>query len=310
MHLGHLIWFFAFVGFAIASSSTDDVQALKSLIHTMQTQIEGLTSRLQNLENQECPCDLTFLEDQIRYNAEDITNTKVEVGVLTSIVQTVEVDMHNLKQTVNENQNNILQNDFEVQSLNKRLDTFYNEIEGLKVNVGNLNINANQSNNAIQQTKGELQVVENQLNETIQWVQDVSETIPYTVAFSAVLYNDIGVDRVDVTGNITYNQLILNEGEAFDTETGMFTTKIPGTYFMTFDLPRYTKRYVDIAILKNGKQETLVQSYEDGGYTNMHWSWMVELDVNDQVNLAVTQQQLFVTDFQKVVFNGFLIKQK
>ena len=149
----------------------------------MQTQIEGLNSRLKTLENQECPCDLTFLEDQIRYNAEDITNTKVEVGVLTSIVQTVEVDMHDLKKTVNENENNIIQNDFEVQALNKRLDTFYTEIEGLKVNVGNLNINANQSNNAIQQTKSDLQVVENQLNETIQWVQDVSETIPYTYMY-------------------------------------------------------------------------------------------------------------------------------
>ena len=94
--------------------------------------------------------------------------------------------MHDLKKTVNENENNIIQNDFEVQALNKRLDTFYTDIEGLKVNVGNLNINANQSNNAIQQTKSDLQVVENQLNETILWVQDVSETIPYTVAFSAV----------------------------------------------------------------------------------------------------------------------------
>ena len=275
----------------------------------MQTQIEGLNSRLQTLENQECPCDLTFLEDQIRYNAEDITNTKVEVGVLTSIVQTVEVDMHDLKKTVNENENNIIQNDFEVQALNKRLDTFYNEIEGLKVNVGNLTINANQSNNAIQQTKSDLQVVENQLNETIQWVQDVSETIPYTVAFSAVLYNDISSDTLDVTGNITYNQLILNEGEAFDKETGIFTTKVAGTYFMTFALPRYGGS-ADITIYKNGKPETLVGNYNKDYGTNNLWSWMIKLDINDQVNLGVTRGTCFVTDLQKVVFNGFLIKQK
>ena len=275
----------------------------------MQTQIEGLNSRLQTLENQECPCDLTFLEDQIRYNAEDITNTKVEVGVLTSIVQTVEVDMHDLKKTVNENENNIIQNDFEVQALNKRLDTFYNEIEGLKVNVGNLNINANQSNNAIQQTKSDLQVVENQLNETIQWVQDVSETIPYTVAFSAVLYNDISSDTLDVTGNITYNQLILNEGEAFDKETGIFTTKVAGTYFMTFALPVYGGS-ADITIYKNGKPETAVGNYNKDYGTNNLWSWMIKLDINDQVNLGVTRGTCFVTDLQNVVFNGFLIKQK
>ena len=275
----------------------------------MQTQIEGLNSRLKTLENQECPCDLTFLEDQIRYNAEDITNTKVEVGVLTSIVQTIEVDMHDLKKTVNENENNIIQNDFEVQALNKRLDTFYTEIEGLKVNVGNLNINANQSNNAIQQTKSDLQVVENQLNETIQWVQDVSETIPYTVAFSAVLYNDISSDTLDVTGNITYNQLILNEGEAFDKETGIFTTKVAGTYFMTFALPRYGGS-ADITIYKNGKPETLVGNYNKDYGTNNLWSWMIKLDINDQVNLGVTKGTCFVTDLQNVVFNGFLIKQK
>ena len=311
MHLGTFFFLCTAIGLV---SSTDDVQELKSLVTSLQSQIQDLTTRMEILEKEkstdECPCDLTLLEDQIRYNAEDITSTKVEVGVLTTIVQNVEVNMHELKQIVNENENNVIENDYEIQGLNKRLDTFYNDVEGIKINVGILNVNANQSSNAIQQTKGELKMVESQLNETIQFVQDISETIPYTVAFSAYLYNDIGTDRVNVVGNVTYNHLVLNEGESFDISTGYFTVKVPGTYFMAFSFPRATGFYADITIFKNGKADTLVQSYENAGYTNMHWTWMDDLEINDQINLAVTQRECFVTDFQKIFFSGFLIKQK
>ena len=122
MHLGTFFFLCTTIGLV---SSTDDVQELKSLVTSLQSQIQDLTTRIEILEkkksNDECPCDLTLLEDQIRYNAEDITSTKVEVGVLTSIVQTVEVDMHELKQTVNENENNVIENDYEVQGLNKSI---------------------------------------------------------------------------------------------------------------------------------------------------------------------------------------------
>ena len=112
-----------------------------------------------------------------------------------------------------------------------------------------------------------------------------------------------------MTGNITYNQLILNEGEAFDKETGIFTTKVAGTYFMTFALPRYGG-FADITIYKNGKPETAVGNYNKDYGTNNLWSWMIKLDINDQVNLGVTRGTCYVTDLQNVVFNGFLIKQK
>ena len=80
---------------------------------------------------------------------------------------------------------------------------------------------------------------------------------------------------------------------------------------MSFSSPISLADYVYLNITKNGIRDTQIINANSNGYSVTNWSWMMELEIGDQINLEVSgPTKLFVSQFSKVIFNGFLIKQK
>ena len=71
---------------------------------------------------EECPCDLTLIEDQIRFNTEEIVNVKVDMGVLGSKVDTFNSEVFAIQKNVQVLNEDVQQTNTDLRSLDQRVD--------------------------------------------------------------------------------------------------------------------------------------------------------------------------------------------
>ena len=114
---------------------------------------------------------------------------------------------------------------------------------------------------------------------------------------------------------ITFNQVNLNEGNAFSGSSGKFVAPAEGVY--KFEFAAMTKRdkySAEIYIYKNDQQHSRIYEWngERSVQANEHIShvWSMKLNKGDFVKLHMNFNGLFVSDgHHHVWFSGELVKE-
>ena len=78
---------------SIEAKSDKDFHDLLADVKALKIENDSLKAEVSTLENEECPCDLHYLVDQIRWNGEDITCANVHLGVLNEEVRDINLDV-------------------------------------------------------------------------------------------------------------------------------------------------------------------------------------------------------------------------
>ena len=127
------------------------------------------------------------------------------------------------------------------------------------------------------------------------------------VIFSAMKGPESGTNFY---GDITYDHLVLNLGNGFNIENGIFTVPISGTYRFSFagQSARGLAGPTYIYIKKNGAK--IYNIWDGNGEThgdkNISYTWLMNLTQNDKVNLH-TYNRLYARSDYPVIFTGELI---
>ncbi|XP_019614051.1 PREDICTED: complement C1q tumor necrosis factor-related protein 3-like [Branchiostoma belcheri] len=137
----------------------------------------------------------------------------------------------------------------------------------------------------------------------------VSPPVPTLVAFSVA--RTTGLTTNWSKKQVTYDDVLSNEGGAYNMTTGKFVTKVGGVYFFTFT-GKTSGEYM-IHLKKNGKimvsiREKIRDLVDNQASSN---SAILELDVGDEVWVEVFPgaYSLHSNDGRFLTFSGFLISQ-
>ena len=119
-----------------------------------------------------------------------------------------------------------------------------------------------------------------------------------------------------VTGSaITYDVLLVNIGNAFSQETGIFTCPESGSYFFSFSAESdasSSRNSIHVYMHRNGKDELLIDNhYNDSqAHKNLSYQWAIKLQAGDEVKMriGVYNEQLRVDAQRQIHFRGYLVK--
>ena len=126
-----------------------------------------------------------------------------------------------------------------------------------------------------------------------------------------VVFNAIRHMGGNFVGDITYNSIPTNVGNAMDPSTGVFKSPYNATYFFTLsgvspdNEPKAIIRYV-----KNGEVSSNHFYLDKGGeyFQILSYQWMLELNTGDEVNLRVFNgYDFFASSTFPVIFTGQLV---
>ena len=109
------------------------------------------------------------------------------------------------------------------------------------------------------------------------------------------------------TGPITYDEVILGE-DLVNKDTGIFTCRTPGVYWFSFSGQAYKLGYVGMYL--NGVRKLIIED-QDSPHRNVAFSWTLELNENDEVQLKIDSGQYYVdtgSTSSRIYFQGFLLK--
>ncbi|XP_077977528.1 uncharacterized protein LOC144433092 [Glandiceps talaboti] len=110
---------------------------------------------------------------------------------------------------------------------------------------------------------------------------------------------------------ITFNEVSVNIGDAFDPDTGIFTARCDGYYFFTFNARKpITETSIQVDLKLNGATKLSINELDDHrqhGDTGSI-SCILDLDTNDQVYLElVVGESVEVGPFKPLAFTGFIL---
>ena len=135
------------------------------------------------------------------------------------------------------------------------------------------------------------------------------------VAFSAFrTYKYTGNEHVG-QGDLSFDALELNVGNAFDQWTGVFKAPLPGSYHFTLSAPC---KFCKINFLKNDGVDWMIQMEQGAeGSPNKNilaYSLAIDLKEGDEVKIVVAEGELIVAGLEQryegnypINFSGFLI---
>ena len=135
----------------------------------------------------------------------------------------------------------------------------------------------------------------------------IFQVLETKVIFSAMKGPESGTNFY---GDITYDHLVLNLGNGFNIENGIFTVPISGTYRFSFAGQSASKwaGQTYIYIKKNGAK--IYNIWDGNGENqrdkNISYTWLMNLTQNDKVNLH-TYNRLYARSDYPVIFTGELI---
>ena len=91
-------------------------------------------------------------------------------------------------------------------------------------------------------------------------VYTLEDTVNTRVIFSAVKSSQHG----HISGDVTYDESVINFGNGMDLQSGKFTTPVSGYYLFSFSGMGYDEDsylFFDVRMYKNGKPIYYVESY-------------------------------------------------
>ena len=116
-------------------------------------------------------------------------------------------------------------------------------------------------------------------------------------------------DNVAAGSDITYNELVVNEGSGMTADSGTFVAPQGGVYFFTIAGETLnTKPHTKIQVMKNGNTELdFDDDSKTGTFTNLSNQWMLRLGRGDSVKLRLSSGGLVVGATSQVHFTGQLV---
>ena len=101
-----------------------------------------------------------------------------------------------------------------------------------------------------------------------------------------------------VTGNLIFDQVDVNIGEAFKASSGVFEVPISGIYRMTFSGQTAfisSACYVGVYKKDGSRMLTIFDENNAYGANNLSYTWIVKLDEGDELKLY-TENYLFAAN--------------
>ena len=132
---------------------------------------------------------------------------------------------------------------------------------------------------------------------------------PTKIAFSAFRTYYYNYNEHVGQGDLSFDALELNVGNAFDHLTGVFKAPLPGSYHFTLSAPC---KFCKINFHKNGVDEIQMEQGAEGS-PNIHilaYSVAVDLKEGDEVKIVVAEGELIAAGYDNypINFSGFLIQ--
>ena len=132
------------------------------------------------------------------------------------------------------------------------------------------------------------------------------------VKFSA--YKDEG-DTLTGTLYLVFDNVVINNGNGYDSENGVFRAPSNGIYSFQFSGQQSstTAGFVStIYIMENRARIIYISdtalNYELGGYQNINYLWELELKEGDEINLILSGgDNLYADSVHRLYFSGQLI---
>ncbi|KAL4640669.1 hypothetical protein GN956_G11127 [Arapaima gigas] len=131
----------------------------------------------------------------------------------------------------------------------------------------------------------------------------------FRAAFSAVRTSSLhgGFQKA-----VTFDRLLVNVGNDFNPDTGLFRCRIPGSYYFAYTVGKFPKKTLSVMLVKNGK-EVQALAYDDHGNKDrkVHsQSVMINLKAMDTVWLLLhnnPKYALYSNSGGYVTFTGYLV---
>ena len=114
----------------------------------------------------------------------------------------------------------------------------------------------------------------------------------------------------DYDSLITYDRLVVNEGNGMNIQNGIFKAPIGGVYFFTFMATSGADNYRGpaVSVRKNGVTQVVIVDGSGDPYVSLSGSWMLVLKENDEVYMNVDAGYLGQYYDWYTTFTGQLIK--
>jgi len=172
----------------------------------------------------------------------------------------------------------------------------------------------------------EIVLQKEKLQEAEKKITDLETKASTQVSFCAVMNNGSYYSQEQKVPNplggfqVKFNRTLVNVGGGYDTNTGVFTCPVPGTYFIRFDFhmkreESYTYQQVLLWYRNSKVRGWLTESYEYGsknydGVVHLGGSIVLKLDKGDELSLYSGTSSYFVWTHNGYpsLFSGFLIK--
>ena len=115
--------------------------------------------------------------------------------------------------------------------------------------------------------------------------------------------------NVEAGSDVTYNELIVNEGSGMTADSGTFVAPQAGVYFFTTAGETHNaKSHTKIQVMKNGNSELdFDDDSKTGTFTNLSNQWMLRLGRGDSVKLRLSSGGLVVSATSQIHFTGQLV---
>lgn len=108
-------------------------------------------------------------------------------------------------------------------------------------------------------------------------------------------------------GYVSYENIILNNGNGLDRTTGIFTAPKSGTYLFTFHGQMNPQTYQHLELVLNGMQRTKIENSSNtkgnSSFRTSAMSIILPLNSNDKVGINLTSGVVMTSHF-----SGFLIR--
>ncbi|XP_062990611.1 protein HP-25 homolog 1-like, partial [Elgaria multicarinata webbii] len=113
----------------------------------------------------------------------------------------------------------------------------------------------------------------------------------------------LGENYPEASHPIVFHNIIYNEQQHFDVDSGIFTCQIPGVYFFGYSMEVYKNS--NILLMKNGQQVIGTYQLTSDVYENLSGSTILKLENGDRVWLEVKPDYNGVTHTS--YFLGYLV---
>ena len=112
-------------------------------------------------------------------------------------------------------------------------------------------------------------------------------------------------------GTIKFNSMVMNIGDTFDPQSGVFRAPKMGAYSFSFSgTTRYLNSSFSVEVMVNDDIALTIQddaNHQGVHHNNVSFNWHLALKANDKVKLIITDGSMDVNSILKIVFSGSLV---